>query len=136
MHHAVEVFEPDVVVMDPITNLLAVGTTIDVRSMLTRVIDFLKMRGTTALFTSLTSSEQTLEHTETMISSLMDSWILVAVQQEGSRRIRQIYVLKSRGMAHSDEVHPFRFTARGIEILSAQGTVDAPRRRASVRRGK
>src|SRR6187401_3062661 len=52
MHHAVEVFEPDVVVMDPITNLLAVGTSIDVRSMLTRVIDFLKTRGITALFTS------------------------------------------------------------------------------------
>src|SRR5262245_31728756 len=126
MHHAVEVFDPDVVVMDPITNLLAVGTTVDVRSMLTRVIDFLKTRGTTALFTSLTSSEQTLEQTETLISSLMDTWILMAAQLHDRHRIRQIYVLKSRGMPHSDEVRNFRFTARGIELEPAQGIRPAP----------
>src|SRR6185369_13044525 len=61
MHHTVEVFEPDVVVLDPMTNLLAVGTTADVRSMLTRIIDFLKTRGVTAMFTSLTTSDQSLE---------------------------------------------------------------------------
>ena len=120
MHHAVELFEPDVVVMDPITNLMAVGTQIDVRAMLTRVIDFLKTRGITGLFTSLTSSERTLENAETLISSLMDVWILVAVQPQGRRRVRQLYVLKSRGMAHSDEVRDFRFTSRGIEIEPAQ----------------
>jgi circadian clock protein KaiC len=120
MHHAVELFEPDVVVMDPITNLMAVGTQIDVRAMLTRVIDFLKTRGITGLFTSLTSSERTLENTETLISSLMDSWILVAVQPRGRQRVRQLYVLKSRGMAHSDEVRDFRFTSHGIEIEPAQ----------------
>jgi circadian clock protein KaiC len=116
MHHAVEMFDPDVVVMDPITNLLAVGTTIDVRSMLTRVIDFLKTRGTTALFTSLTSSERSLEETETLISSLMDTWILVEARLMGKRRTRQIFVLKSRGMPHSDEVRAFRFSDRGIQI--------------------
>ena len=145
MHHAVEVFDPDVVVMDPITNLLAVGTTVDVRSMLTRVIDFLKMRGTTAMFTSLTSSEQSLEQTETLISSLMDTWILVAAQLQGRRRVRQIYVLKSRGMPHSDEVRNFNFSSHGIEIEPPQGTADiranatAPRKtkgRARVRRSK
>ena len=120
MHHAVELFEPDVVVMDPITNLMAVGTQIDVRAMLTRVIDFLKTRGITGLFTSLTSSDRTLENTETLISSLMDSWILVAVQPQGRKRIRQLYVLKSRGMAHSDEVRDFRFTSKGIEIEPAE----------------
>jgi circadian clock protein KaiC len=139
MHHAVEVFDPDVVVMDPITNLLAVGTTVDVRSMLTRVIDFLKTRGTTALFTSLTSSEHSLEHTETLISSLMDTWILVAAQLEGRRRVRQIYVLKSRGMPHSDEVRNFSFTSHGIEIEPAEGNAITPRqpqRRSHVRRSK
>ena len=133
MHHAVELFEPDVVVMDPITNLLAVGTTIDVRSMLTRVIDFLKMRGITALFTSLTSADQSLERTETMISSLMDTWILVATLLEGNHRVRQIYVLKSRGMPHSDEVRNFRFTPHGIEIDSPGKRVA---KRAGSRRGK
>jgi circadian clock protein KaiC len=140
MHHAVEVFEPDVVVMDPITNLLAVGTTLDVRSMLTRVIDFLKMRGITALFTSLTTSEQSVEKTETLISSLMDTWILVATQLEGKHRIRQIYVLKSRGMPHSDEVRTFRFSGHGIEVEPAHGDgAAAPARKArrrSARRGK
>jgi circadian clock protein KaiC len=143
MHHTVEVFDPDVVVMDPITNLLAVGTSIDVRSMLTRVIDFLKTRGITALFTSLTSSEQSLEQTETLISSLMDTWILVATQLEGRHRKRQIYVLKSRGMPHSDEVRDFRFTPRGIELDPGDATAGAaPRRkprattRAHARRRK
>ena len=133
MHQAVEMFEPDVVVMDPITNLLAVGTTLDVRSMLTRVIDFLKMRGITALFTSLTSADQSLERTETMISSLMDTWILVATLLEGNHRVRQIYVLKSRGMPHSDEVRNFRFTPHGIEIDSPGKRVA---KRAGSRRGK
>jgi circadian clock protein KaiC len=130
MHQAVEVFDPDVVVMDPITNLLAVGTNFDVRSMLTRIIDFLKMRGITALFTSLTSSEQTLEQTETLISSLMDTWILVAVKLQQRLRQRQIYVLKSRGMPHSDEVRNFRFASKGIEIEPAQVVTIAPERTA------
>lgn len=140
MHHTVEVFEPDVVVMDPITNLLSVGTNIDVRAMLTRVIDFLKTRGTTALFTSLTSSEQSLEQTETLISSLMDSWILVAVAQEGRVRHRELYVLKSRGMPHSDEVRNFRFTSTGIQIEpSLPKPAAAPERkraRAGARRSR
>jgi circadian clock protein KaiC len=116
MHHAVEIEDPDVVVMDPITNLMAVGTTTDVRSMLTRVIDFLKTRGVTALFTSLTTSDQSLEHTEALISSLMDTWILVAVDTVGDLRGRRLYVLKSRGMAHSDEIRSFRITNRGVEL--------------------
>ena len=133
MHHAVEMFEPDVVVMDPISNLMAVGTTVDVRSMLTRVIDFLKMRGITAMFTSLASSEQTLEQTETLISSLMDSWILLAFEQQGRRRARQMYVLKSRGMPHSDEVRTLRFGGRGIEIDPPLGRPSAvPERRKGV----
>ncbi len=131
MHHAVEVFEPDVVVMDPITNLMAVGTQMDVRAMLTRIIDFLKMRGITAMFTSLTSADQSLEKTETLISSLMDTWIQVATQLEGRHRNRQIYVLKSRGMPHSDEVRNFRFSPRGIEIEPAHGDgANAPERTA------
>ena len=140
MHHAVEVFEPDVVVMDPITNLLAVGTSLDVRSMLTRVIDYLKSRGITAMFTSLTTSEQSLERTETLISSLMDTWVLVATQLEGRRRNRQIYVLKSRGMPHSDEVRNFRFSPHGIEIEPAQRDGDRTparkQRRPNARKGK
>lgn len=117
MHHAVEVVDPDIVVMDPITNLMSVGTPADVRSMLTRVIDFLKTRGVTAMFTSLSTAGRPLDHTETLISSLMDSWIQVDVETVGEQRQRRLCVLKSRGIHHSDEVRPFHFSPRGIEFL-------------------
>jgi circadian clock protein KaiC len=117
MHQTVEDFEPDVVVVDPITNLMAVGSHTDVRSMLTRLIDFLKTRGVTALFASLTNASEVAETTEVLISSLMDTWILVAVDTVDNQRTRKLYVLKSRGMPHSDEVRFFRFSPKGIELL-------------------
>ena len=130
MHNAVDTLDPDVVVIDPVTNLMAVGTSADVRAMLTRVIDYLKTRGITALFTSLTTPAQTVEYTETLISSLMDTWVLVAVDTVGHERRRKIYVLKSRGMPHAEEVRDFRVTSRGIEILPAARR----KRRASARK--
>jgi circadian clock protein KaiC len=129
IHHAVEIENPDVIVMDPITNLMAVGTTADVRSMLTRVIDFVKTRGVTAMFTSLTTPSQTLEHTEALISSLMDTWVLVAIDTVEDLRSRKLYVLKSRGMSHSDEVRPFRISSRGVELLPARRTRTAKKAR-------
>jgi circadian clock protein KaiC len=84
--------------------------------MLTRVIDYFKTRGVTAVFTSLTSSTQSLEATESMISSLMDTWILVAVAEENRKRNRWIYVLKSRGMSHSNDVRAFDITDHGVRI--------------------
>ncbi len=117
MHRAVEQFQPDAVVVDPITNLLAVGTQFDVRAMLTRMIDFLKQRNITALFTSLTSAGTELEVTEAMISSLMDTWILTTAEEVERRRQRWLYVLKARGIAHSDEIRQFRFSDRGISLL-------------------
>jgi circadian clock protein KaiC len=133
MNHAVELFAPDVVVVDPITNLMAVGTQADVRMMLTRAIDYLKTRGVTAMFTSLTSQLDLPEHTESLISSLMDTWILVTATTEGKLRERRIYVLKSRGMAHSDEVRNFRLTDHGIELLPSMNPPHSsarPRKRA------
>jgi circadian clock protein KaiC len=117
MHQAVEVFDPDVVVVDPMTNLMAVGSHTDVRSMLTRLIDFLKTRGVTGMFTSLSGGNDSIEGSETLISSLMDAWIQVAVETSGAQRQRKLYVLKSRGMPHSDEVRQFHFTSKGIELL-------------------
>ncbi len=127
MHNAVEALQPDVVIVDPVTNLLAVGTHSDVRAMLTRVIDYLKTRGITAVFTSLTTPTETLEYTETLISSLMDTWVLVANDTVGYERQRKIFILKSRGMAHAEEVRDFRVTSRGIEIRpTARGRKRAP----------
>ena len=116
MHQAVEMLDPDIVVMDPITNLMSVGTQTDVRAMLTRVIDFLKTRGVTALFTSLATSASNLEATEAIISSLMDTWILVAINEEERKRNRWLYVLKSRGMPHSNDVRAFDIGDGGVNI--------------------
>ena len=120
VHRAVEKFRPDVVVIDPMTNLLMVGTQTDVRAMLTRIIDFLKMLNVTAVFTALTPGGAETTTTETMISSLMDTWILLTTEQVDRTRRRWLYVLKSRGMAHSDETRQFRITSDGIDILAPQ----------------
>lgn len=119
MHRVIAEFEPDVVVIDPMTNLLVVGTQVDVRAMLTRLIDFLKTRGVTALFTSLAHGGSELETTEAMISSLMDTWVLIRAEEAERHRHRWLYVLKSRGMAHSNEVREFRLSNQGVEILPA-----------------
>jgi len=126
------------VIVDPITNLMAVGSDADVRSMLTRLIDFLKTRGVTAVFASLSSSNEVPEATETLISSLMDTWILVAVDTIGDQRTRKLYVLKSRGMPHSDEVRHFRFSNKGIEILPSSDPQSGARarKRPAARRRK
>src|SRR5687767_5273990 len=116
VHRAVDRFHPDVVIIDPM-NLLAVGTQLDVRAMLTRLIDFLKGRNTTGFFTSLTSANSEAESTEAMISSLIDSWVLATAETVDRRRRRMLFVLKSRGMPSSDEVREFRFTDQGIDIL-------------------
>jgi circadian clock protein KaiC len=116
MHRAVETFRPDVVVLDPITNMLLIGPQTDVRAMLTRMIDFLKMRRITALFTSLTIGDGAAETSETLISSLMDTWIMTELSEINYERLRSIYVLKSRGMAHSNAIRGFRITDRGIDI--------------------
>ena len=121
VHRAVEQFRPDVVVIDPMTNLLMVGTQTDVRAMLTRIIDFLKMQNVTAVFTALTPGGVETTSTETMISSLMDTWLLVTTEQVDRMRQRWLYVLKSRGMAHSDETRQFRITSDGIDILGTSG---------------
>jgi circadian clock protein KaiC len=120
MHRAVERVQPSVVVVDPMTNLLTVGTQVDVRAMLTRLVDFLKGRNITALFTSLTSGGSDLQTTETMISSLMDTWVLTSLEEAQRWRHRWIYVLKARGIPHSPEMREFHITGHGIRILPAQ----------------
>jgi circadian clock protein KaiC len=117
MHRLVEQFRPDVVVIDPITNLLSVGTQTDVRAMLTRVIDFFKMKNITAVFTSLTAAGAEPASTEAMISSLMDTWVLTSTEEVDRSRHRWLYVLKSRGMKHSDEMREFRLTDHGVDIM-------------------
>ena len=116
IHHAVEEFKPSVVIADPITNLIAVGQENEVKSMLTRLIDFLKMEQVTTLFTSLTSGGTYLEQSEVGISSLMDTWMILRDFESDGERNRGIVILKSRGMAHSNQVREFLLTDHGIAL--------------------
>ncbi len=122
MHKVVADFAPTVTVLDPVTNLMTVGTYSDVQAMLTRMIDYLKTENITALLTSLTPGKTDIERTETTISSLMDTWLLLANEEVGGAHRRGLYVLKSRGMAHSNEVREFALTERGLQLLDASGT--------------
>ncbi|PWU20801.1 MAG: KaiC 1 [Verrucomicrobia bacterium] len=117
IHELVEEIKPRVVVVDPVTNLLSVGDPMEVRSMLTRLIDFFKTHQITALFTSLTVGDADLEQTEVGISSLMDTWLLVRNLEHNGERNRALYILKSRGMAHSNQVREFVLSSRGIELV-------------------
>jgi circadian clock protein KaiC len=116
-HKHILKFRPSVVVVDPITNLLTVSTLGEVRSMLTRLVDFLKTQEMTAVFTSLTATGGSLEATEADISSLMDTWLLLKAIEVGGERNRAVYVLKSRGMEHSNQIREFVLTNNGLRML-------------------
>jgi circadian clock protein KaiC len=117
MHKLATEAKAKIVVIDPITSYISLGDTLEVKSMLTRLIDFFKAHQITALFTSLTEGGSTDEETEVGISSLMDTWILVRSLESNGERNRGIWVLKSRGMAHSNQIREFVFTDHGIELL-------------------
>lgn len=116
-HKHIASFKPGIVVVDPITNLLTVSTLNEVRSMLTRLVDFLKTQEITALFASLTATGGYLEANEADISSLMDTWLLLKTIEVGGERNRALYVLKSRGMEHSNQIREFVLTNHGLQLL-------------------
>ena len=112
MRKIIEKFQPEVVVIDPISNLTNVGTENDVKFMLTRLIDYLKTRGITTLSTSLMDSEADGQAGQG-ISSLMDTWIRLRMFENGNERNRGLTIVKSRGMAHSNQIREFLITDRG-----------------------
>ncbi|MEZ4599521.1 MAG: circadian clock protein KaiC [Syntrophotaleaceae bacterium] len=117
MHNAIEEFRPDLVVVDPISNLITTGSPVEVRAMLTRLLDFLKGKQVTTLCTDLTNAGKNLEQTELDISSLMDTWLLLKTIEEMGERNRGLYILKSRGMAHSNQVREFVLSDKGLQLL-------------------
>jgi circadian clock protein KaiC len=116
IHKLVERYKPDVVIVDPVSNLIA-GDTNEVHAMLMRLIDFLKTKQITAFLTALTQGGQALERTDVQISSLIDTWLLVRDLELNGERNRCLYVLKSRGMANSNQVREFVLTKNGIRLL-------------------
>ncbi len=117
LYQEVEQFKPNVVVVDPITNLISVGDLHSVKAMLTRLIDFLKTHNITAMFTNLVYGNELMEETAIGISSLMDSWLVLRDVHHGeAQRVRTLNLLKSRGMAHDTRMHSFTLSNKGIEI--------------------
>jgi circadian clock protein KaiC len=118
MHKTIREFLPQIVIVDPINNLIATGSSQEVRAMLVRLIDFLKMQKITALFTNLTSpSQDSLEETDIGLSSLMDTWLLLRDIESGGERNRALYILKSRGMSHSNQIREFLLSDKGIDLI-------------------
>ena len=117
MHRAIERFEPSVVVLDPVSSLLTVAHEIDVQATLTRLVDHMKTRGITAFMTSLTHGQSELERTDVAISSIVDTWLLLTTLESSGERNRGLYVLKSRGMEHSNQIREFLLTSHGVELI-------------------
>jgi circadian clock protein KaiC len=113
----VNTFKPHVVVLDPINAFVMGNNQTEVKAMLLRLVDFFKMNRVTAFCTSLTSSDNNVENTDIYVSSLIDTWLLLRDIEIGGERNRGLYVLKSRGMAHSNQIREFRLTNHGIELL-------------------
>ena len=116
MHKLIEDFQPSVVVLDPVTSFLSSGTSNEVKGMLTRLIDFLKSCEVTAFMTTLTSEVERLEQTDVHVSSLIDTWFVLRDLESGGERNRGLMILKSRGMAHSNQIREFLLTKNGIEL--------------------
>jgi len=116
IHKLVNQFRPQVVIIDPVSNFATLGSEAQVKAMMTRLIDFFKIQKITALVTSLTAGGTLLDDTEIGVSSLMDAWLLLRDVQNGAERNRLLHLVKSRGMAHSNQVREFLLTDHGVEL--------------------
>jgi circadian clock protein KaiC len=119
MFKEIATFQPAVVIVDPITSLMDAGTDYESKGMVTRLIDYLKGEQVTSLFTSLTQGGHALQQSEMAMSSLMDSWLLLQDFEGNGERNRVLYVLKARGMAHSNQIREFLISDRGIDVVDA-----------------
>jgi circadian clock protein KaiC len=117
IHKIVNDFQPSVVVLDPVGSLIQAGNRRDAHIMLIRLIDFLKQRQITAFLTNLTSAGEALERTDVEISSIVDTWLFVRDLELNGERNRALYVLKSRGTAHSNQLREFLLTEQGVDLL-------------------
>ena len=125
IHEEVERSKPSVVVVDPISNLSLMRHEWELKPLLMRLIDFVKTRQITALFTSLTSGDTRLEESQVGVSSLMDAWLLLRNIESNGERNRTFYVLKARGLAHSNQVSEFLLSDDGIDLVEPYLGADA-----------
>ena len=109
-------FEPQVVIVDQMSGLETTGTPLELKAAMMRLIDFLKMKGITAMYTDLTTDNSSLALTDTAISSLVDVWLILRDLELNGERNRTLHILKSRGMMHSNQVREFIMSGHGIEL--------------------
>ena len=119
MHRDVAEFDPAAVVIDPMSSLMSAGVVGDVHSMILRLVDFLKERAVTALFTNLSVGVAESTATAMQVSSLMDTWLLLYNRESNGEHNRQLYLLKSRGMAHSNQIREFILSSDGVKLREA-----------------
>jgi circadian clock protein KaiC len=117
IHKAIKKFKPKVVVLDPITNLITVGSVSEVKSMLVRLIDFLQDEQITVMFTALSLNTVVNEQTDEGVSSLVDAWLLIRDIEMNGERNRGLYIMKSRGMKHSNQVREFIISDDGLNLI-------------------
>ncbi|EIC21831.1 circadian clock protein KaiC [Thiorhodovibrio frisius] len=120
MHKAITSFAPQIVILDPLNSFLEsteYKQLLEVKAMLMRMLDYLKLEGITGFFTSLTTGGEAAERTDVAISSLIDTWIALTATDVDGYRIRRLDIIKSRGMAHSSESRPFSLTGHGVDLL-------------------
>lgn len=134
IHKHVKRFKPKAVILDPITNLITVGSISEVKAMLIRLIDFLQTEQITVLFTALSLNTIVTEQTDEGVSSLVDAWLLVRDIESNGERNRGMYIMKSRGMKHSNQVREFVITDKGLDLvdvyLGADGVLTGSAREA------
>ncbi|HTE24237.1 circadian clock protein KaiC [Flavitalea sp.] len=117
IHKKIKKFKPSTVILDPITNLITVGSVAEVKSILIRLIDYLQSQNITVMFTALTLNNNVNEQTDEGVSSLVDAWLLVRDIETNGERNRGMYIMKSRGMKHSNQVREFVITDKGLDLL-------------------
>jgi len=136
IHKAIQKFKPDVVVLDPITNLITVGSFSEVKSMLVRLIDYLQQEQITVMFTALTLNNIVSEQTDDGVSSLVDSWLFIKDIEINGERNRGLYIMKARGMHHSNQVREFVITSKGLDLedvyLGPEGILTGSAREAQI----
>jgi circadian clock protein KaiC len=124
IYKKVKRFKPRAVILDPITNLVTVGTVSEIKAMLIRLIDFLQGEQITVLFTALSLNTIVNEQTDEGVSSLVDAWLLVRDIESNGERNRGMYIMKSRGMKHSNQVREFVITDEGLDLVDVYLGVD------------
>jgi circadian clock protein KaiC len=116
MYDLIKEFKPSIVVLDPIDDFTTIGSPAEIKAVITRIMDFLKTDQITALFTGTTSREDTIDQSIMGVSSLIDAWINLRNLESNGERHRGLFVLKSRGMEHSNQIRSFQLTDDGIKI--------------------